>query len=256
MASGIAGYTENLRLFHGEFQAARDRIRDDWHIPTESKPKALEEARAAFTRNAAGLVRHVLGEPAPGGLTGGVLWEHIERCQAELRRAYDKADATTDYVRLSYERARLPAVLSQYETTGQLEAALPTMGIYVRRALADAPDAIRARFPAETASIGHIIAGLQRERDAVAERATAATRAALEDLVSDGVSFVQAARNAAIDTDQGADHLGAVLRHVSVREIVDPNPHGGGVRYELSRRDAAPIDTTGAMTFGGEPPSQ
>lgn len=257
MASAISGYTENLRLLHSEYQTARERIRDDYRLPTEGKPKAIEEARQALVRAAAGLVRHVLGEPGINGLSGGVLWEHMERGQADLRRAYDKVDDGTDWARLGYERGRLPAVLSQYSTIGELEAALPTLGAYTRRALADAPDLLKAHYPAEVGSIGHIVGALRRERDAVSERATGATRAALESLVSDGVAFVEAARAVARDTDTDGDHLNAVLRHVNVRQIAVQTPQGiGGFRYELSRRDAAPIDTSGNMQFGGGVPGE
>ena len=254
-ARGLRGYTENLNGLVSTFRAERDRIRRDYRLPSEGKEFAIEEARARFTEQATELVHLVLGEPGIGGLVGGTLWAAMKESQAALRAAYDRADDGTDWARLAYERQRVPQVLARYANSAELEHALPTLGTYTRRALADSADAVRARFPNELA-VGHLIAELQREQQDAIDAATASAREEAAGIVDAGVAFVQAARNAAIETDVNARPLGDVLRHVTLEEIVDPLP-GGGVRYRLSNREAAPIDVaaSGRMSFGGEPPN-
>lgn len=255
-ARGLRGYTENLNVLVSGFRAERDRIRRDYRLPEEGKAFAVQEARAKFTEQAAELVHLVLGEPGIGGLVGGTLWRAMDESQAALRAAYDRADAGTDWARLTYERARVPQVLARYANSAELEQALPTLGAYTRRALADSADAVRARFPNELA-VGHLIAQLQREQQDAIDAATAGAREEATGIVEAGVGFVQAARNAATETDIGRSPLGDVLRYVTLEEIVDPLP-GGGVRYRLSNREAAPVDVaaSGRMSFGGEASSE
>jgi len=223
-------------------------------VPTEGKAFAIQEAHAKFVEQATELVHLVLGEPGIGGLVGGTLWDAMDESQAALRAAYDRADDHTDWARLTYERQRVPQLLARYVNSAELEQALPTLGAYTRRALADSADAVRARFPNEMA-VGHIIAELQREQQAAIDAATASAREEASGIVDAGVAFVQAVRNAAIETDVNGSALGDVLRYVTLEEIVDPLP-GGGVRYRLSNREAAPVDVgwSGRMSFGGEPP--
>lgn len=245
-SSGIAGYTENLSALVSVFRAERDRIDRDYRLPAEGKEIVTREARDKFTEQAVGLVHHVLGKPGMGGLAGGVLWERMNEAQAELRRAYDAVDADTDFARLSYERAKLPETLARFANAAELEEALPRLGAYTRRAMADASEVVHGRFPGEV--VGGLLAGLRRERDAATEAATARQRAQAESIVGDGVKFVEAARGAALESDTDERHLGDVLQHVAVEELVDPRP-GGGVRYRLSRREATPIDVN-IMQFG------
>lgn len=253
-ARGLRGYTENLNALVSGFRAERERIRRDYRLPSEGKEFAVQEAHAKFTEQAAELVHLVLGEPGIGGLVGGTLWAGMEESQAALRAAYDRADDHTDWARLTYERQRVPQVLARYSNSAELEQALPTLGAYTRRALADSADAVRARFPNELA-VGHLIAELQREQQEAIDAATAGAREEASGIVDAGVAFVQAVRNAATETDIHGRTLADVLQHVSLQEIVDPLP-GGGVRYRLSNREAAPIDVggSGRMSFGGEPP--